>query len=44
MHIFNYDGNIKEEQEKLSKFLGISVDLVSGWHKEYVNEMGEYRT
>jgi len=33
IHYFNYDGDIGIEQVSLSKYLGIKVDLLSGWRQ-----------
>jgi hypothetical protein len=43
MYIFNYDGDISTEQKKLSTFLDRPIDLASGWKRDYINKLGEYK-
>lgn len=36
-HLFNYDGDIKEEENKLSRFIGRNINIIDGWNIEYIN-------
>jgi hypothetical protein len=31
MYLFNYDGNIRAEQEAITEFVGVEVNLVKYW-------------
>lgn len=39
-HLFNYDGNIKEEEQKLSGVIGKEINLSDSWKIDYINSGG----